>query len=97
MESLTRGHIERKIDDILTEEVLRGALRMFREGLAPTVVNFEETLFGYVVGRIIQYAFDIIMYENERPPTREEYDVISKILERRVLEIKSKIRTITNF
>ena len=96
MDSFTRGRIERHLDDILTEEVLRSALRMFRKDLAPTVVNFEDSLFGYIIGRIIQFAFDIIMYENKRPPASEEYVEIWKIVERRALEIKSKIRTISN-
>ena len=69
---------------------------MFKEGLSPTVKNLEDSLFGYVVGRLIQFSFSAVQTYYSRDPSIEEFNEIDKILERRATEIKSKITLVVN-
>ena len=96
MDALLRGSLERFLDNLLTDTVLTNALNMFNKGLAPTVKNTEDALFGYVIGRTIEFAFDAIQVYYRRMPIEQEFEEIGKMLERRAIEIKSKIKLITN-
>lgn len=97
MDSLTRGSIERFLDDILEKErILEGAVGMFEKRLSPTVKHIEDALFGYVIGRTLQLAFDAIKVRYGRMLTDAESAEIAKMLERRAMEIKSKITLIAN-
>jgi hypothetical protein len=97
LDALIRGSIERHIDEILEREnLLPSALRFFKENLFPTVKSYEDALFGYVMGRTVQFSFDILTIHYSRRPTDEEFNEIGKILERRATEIKSKITLIAN-
>lgn len=97
MDALLRGSIERFLDQILEKErILASALAMFEKRFAPIAKQAEDTLFGYVVGRTTQFAFDSIQIYYQRKPTDAEFLEIGKMLERRAMEIKSKIRLIAN-
>jgi len=97
MDALLRGSIERHLDTLLTkEEVLTSASKMFKEGLSPTVKHLEDALFGYVVGRTIEFSFFAIQMYYHRLPDSEEFNEIGKILERRATEIKSKVTLVAN-
>jgi len=96
LEPLLRGSIEHHIDVILGEKVLDNALEMFRKGLAPSVKDIEDALFGYVIGRTLEFSFAAVQVYYRRNPTDEEFKEIAEILERRAMEIKSKIRLIVN-
>lgn len=97
LDALIRGSIERHIDEILEREnLLSSALEMFREPLSPTVKSFEDALFGYVIGRTLQFSFDVLQIHYRRPLSDEEFIEIGKMLTRRAREIKSKITLIAN-
>lgn len=97
MDVLLRGSIERHVDRILEGGMpLDKALLMFRKGLAPTVKNVEDALFGYVIGRTIQFSFDAMQVHHKREPNGAEFSEIAEILVRRAMEIKSKIKLIAN-
>jgi len=97
MDALIRGSIEHFLDNLLEDpKILPSALDMFKKALAPTVKNIEDTLFGYVMGRTIQFAFITVQIYHRRPPTEDEFNEIGQMLTRRAVEIKSKIRLIVN-
>lgn len=97
LDALIRGSIERHIDEILEREnLLSSALEMFKEPLSPTVKSFEDALFGYVIGRTLQFSFDVLQIHYRRPLSDEEFIEIGKMLTRRAMEIKSKITLIAN-
>jgi hypothetical protein len=96
MDPFLRGTIERHVDTILIGDALTSASEMLKKGLAPAVKNLEEALFGYVVGRVIEFAFLVIQADYYRSPTDEEFDEIGYILKRRAIEIKSKVTFVAN-
>lgn len=97
MDALLRGNIERHLDTILTrEDILVYASEMFKESLSPTVKHLEDALFGYVIGRILQFASSAIQTYHNRMPSTEEYNEIGEIVKRRAMEIKSKVTLVAN-
>lgn len=97
LDALLRGSIERFLDDVLEKEnLLENAAAMFRKPLAPTTKHIEDALFGYVVGRLLQLTFDSIQIHYRRNPTDAEFQEIGRILERRAMEIKSKVTLVAN-
>jgi hypothetical protein len=69
---------------------------MLKEGLAPMVGNVNDALFGYVVGRAIEFCSFSFWTSYGRSPSTDDLNEIGKILTRRAMEIKSKITVITN-
>jgi hypothetical protein len=97
MDALLRGTIERHLDTLLTEEdSLINASKMFKEVFSPTVKYLEDALFGYVIGRILEFSFFAIHTYYYRSPNDEEFLEIGKILQRRAIEIKSKVTLAAN-
>ena len=92
-----RGSLEQFIDFILQKEgLLENAQAMFEKGLPLTVKSIEDALFGYVVGRIIQFIDHIFQLSYQRLPTFDESLEIGRLIESRALEIKSRIRLVAN-
>jgi len=96
METQLKENIEHTIDNALEETVLDNAYRMFKTALSPTVRNFEDALFGYVIGRTLEFTYQTIELIYGRDPTLEETGEVGRILQRRASEIKSKVKTIAN-
>lgn len=97
MEAFARGEVERFIDRILgNDELLESAYTMFEKGFELSVKNIEDTLYGYVMGRIIQFTEAYFHMSYGRPPTDNERVEIAGILRRRATEIKSKVKIVAN-
>jgi hypothetical protein len=97
LDTVIRGALERFIDWILEKEgLLEGAQAMFEKGLSPAVTNIEDALFGYVVGRIIQFIDTIFQLNYQRLPTNDESTEIVRMLQNRAMEIRSRIRLVAN-
>jgi hypothetical protein len=96
MNALIRGSIKRCLDRLLDQTALDSALEMFRKGLSPTVRNLDDALFGYVVGRLIEFALNAIKMFYGRQPTSNEIAEIDEIIKRKAIEIKSRITLITH-
>jgi hypothetical protein len=95
MNTIIRGTLDQFIDSILEGGVIEDSLTMF-EGLAPAVKNIEDAIFGYVIGRIVQFIDTTIQSIYQRLPNNEEGIEIAKILKNRTVEIKSKITLVAN-
>ena len=96
MDTHMRGNIERYIDDTLTQSKLETANKLFSDFFSPMVGDIGNALFGYVIGRTLEFAFFSIYARYHRTATVYELKEIKEILERRSMEIKSKINTLTN-
>ena len=96
MDMFLRGAVEKHIDFLLSESNLNAAYETLTKRLSPMVGNVNDALFGYVVGRALEFCFLSFNMFYRRKPSSNDFVEIGKILERRAMEIKSKITLITN-
>ncbi len=97
MDTIMRGTMEHFIDTILkTEGLLEGVQATFEKYLECPVEKVEDMMFGYVVGRIIQFSEIAFRLSYQRNPNHEEATEIGEMIVRRATEIKSKIKIVVN-
>jgi hypothetical protein len=97
MDAIMRGTFERFVDAILKNENLLEAVRAtFEKTLECPIEKVEDIMFGYVVGRIIQFSDAVFQLNFQRIPNHEEALEIGEMIVRRATEIKSKIKIIVN-
>jgi hypothetical protein len=91
MEAVARGVIEQAIDDELTEKRLELNLNTFKrfeeEGY---VKSAESAMFGKIYAEAFNYFVNYKMY-NKDPISLEEMEEFERVIDRRILEIRSKI------
>jgi len=91
MEAVARGVIEQAIDDELTDKRLELNLNTFKrfeeEGY---VKSAESAMFGKIYAEAFNYFVNYKMY-NKDPISLEEMEEFERVIDRRILEIWSKI------
>lgn len=91
MEQELRGSVEKFIDGVITDnEILERAVTTLKS-LMP-MSNTEDVVCGYLIGRILEWAFEKISVSYNRAPTNQEWADVLAILERRVLRMRSQVR-----
>jgi len=90
METILRGLIEKELDSMSKTETLNTMIGMFKQTFP--IKSMEDAVFGLFVGAILTRAITIIELGYRREPTNEENLEMFDIIERRTLEIKSKIK-----
>lgn len=93
MNSFFRGAIEKHIDFLLSDANLDTAYETLTKGFVQRVENINDALFGYVIGRVMEYA-SMFLLRHHKKPSIDDLPVIEKILERRAMEIKLKIASL---
>lgn len=97
MDAIMRGVHEGFIDSILKNEaLLQSAQGVFEKVLECPVEKVEGTMFGYIVGRILQFSETAFQLRYQRLPIDQEALEIGEILVRRAMEIRSKIKLVMN-
>ena len=96
MEAVARGVIEQAIDDELTERRLELSFNTFKrfeeEGYLKSA---ESAMFGKIYSEAFNYFVHYKMY-NKEPIDLNEMEEFERIIDRRVLEIWSKIVYLTS-
>ena len=91
MEAVARGVIEQVIDDELTDRRLELNLNTFKrfeeEGYLKSA---ESAMFGKIYAEAFNYFVNYKMHSRD-PISLEEMEEFERVIERRVLEIWSKI------
>lgn len=97
MDSIMRGTTERFIDSLLENEwLLENVKTLFEKGLEYPREKVEDAMFGYFVGRIIQFIDTTFQRNYERPPNEPELLEFGQLIVRRAMEIKSKVKITVN-
>lgn len=97
MDAIMRGIYEQFIDSIVNNEnLLVGAQKTFEIPLECPVEKVEDMMFGYVIGRIIQFSDITFQLRHQRLPNTEEALEIGEMIVRRATEIKSRIKIVMN-
>jgi hypothetical protein len=95
MEAVARGVIEQAIDDELTERRLELSLNTFKrfeeEGYLKSA---ESAMFGKIYAEAFNYFVNYKMHSHD-PISLYEMEEFEKVIDRRVLEIWSKITHIS--
>jgi len=92
-----RGTIERYIDSLLeNEQLLESVKATFEMGLEHPIEKVEDAMFGYFIGRIIEFFNISFQLTYHRLPNDAESLEVGQILTRRAMEIKSKVKVIVN-
>ena len=95
MEAVARGVIEQAIDDELSDrrlELSHNTFKRFEElGILDSA---ESAMFGKVYSEAFSYFINYKMYSKE-PINLHEMEEFEKIIDRRVFEIKNRIRHLT--
>ena len=86
-----RGLIERSIDFYTSPSSLNSSITSFKE-LTPIVKSMEDVLFGFVIGRVVQESYTLIVSRYRKMPTEEQATKLTEIILRRAEEIREKIR-----
>lgn len=91
MEAVARGVVEQAIDDELKERRLELSYNTFKrfegEGF---LASAESAMFGKIYSEAFSYFVNYKMHTKD-PISLHEMEEFEKIIDRRVLEIKSKI------
>ena len=95
MDAIIRGVFEQFIDSILkNENLLEGAKATFEIPLECPVEKVEDVMFGYVVGRIIQFADTAFQLSLQRLPNNEEALEMGEMIVRRATELSQKLKSL---
>ena len=92
MEAVARGVVEQAIDDELLDrrlELNHNTFKRFEE--MGIVADAESAMFGKIYAEAFSYFINYKMYSRE-PVTFNEMVEFEKVIDRRVLEIKNRIR-----
>jgi hypothetical protein len=95
MEALARGVVEQAIDDELSERRLELSHNTFKrfEDMG-ILVSSESAMFGKIYSEAFSYFINYKMY-NKEPISIHEIEEFERVIDRRVFEIKNKIRHLT--
>jgi hypothetical protein len=95
MEALARGVVEQAIDDELSDRRLELNLNTFKRFEEMGVVeSAESAMFGKIYAEAFSYFINYKMHCKENISLKE-MEEFERVIDRRVLEIKSKIRHLT--
>jgi hypothetical protein len=94
MESTLRGLVEKDIDSLLVPEVLEKVIIWFRKSYP--LRSAKDSLFGFIVGTMFGRFSTITALAEKRQPNDAELKEFLELIERRTLEIKSKIKLVLN-
>jgi len=90
MEIQLRGWVEKELDKMLrTDYISRILLDVCRK--LPTG-SVEDFCFGFIVGHINAGSQGQAIFYHKREMTREEWDEVMNIIERRTMEIKGRLK-----
>lgn len=89
MEYKLRGWVEKSLDEFTEPEFIDKIVDVSRRF---PVKNLEEFCFAFIVGQINAGSQAQVNFFFERDWTREEFNEVMDIVERRTTEIKGKIR-----
>jgi hypothetical protein len=95
MEAVARGVIEQAIDDELSDrrlELSHNTFKRFEE--LGILKSAESAMFGKIYSEAFSYFINYKMYSKE-PINLHEMEEFEKIIDRRVFEIKNRIRHLT--
>ena len=87
--TILRGAVEKFMDNMLSVNFISKSRRMF-DAMKPAIKNSDDAIFGYIYGAVIG-KFDGIYAILNRQATNEEVDEILKVIQKRTMEIKSRI------
>jgi hypothetical protein len=90
MEVTLRGFVEKEIDSLIVPEILEKLVMWFQTTYP--IKSTEDSLFGFIVGAIFGRFATIIAITYHRFPNDGEFKEFMELLERRTMEIKSKIK-----
>ena len=95
MEAVARGVIEQAIDDELTERRLELSYNTFKrfEELG-YLKSAESAMFGKIYSEAFNYFVNYKMH-TKVPISLKEMEEFEKVIDRRIFEIKNKIRHLT--
>lgn len=95
MEAVARGVVEQAIDDELVDrrlELNHNTFKRFEE--MGIVADAESAMFGKIYAEAFSYFINYKMHSRE-PISLQEMAEFEKVIDRRVLEIKSRIMHLT--
>lgn len=95
MEESTRGTLEKAIDKSLEEPVLEDG-RVVLKALGIKDECFEQAIFSYCMGRLIEFALDLIGMSKQREATDQEKNEVFLVIRNRIDQIKSRVREAAN-
>jgi len=87
--TILRGAVEKAIDRMLSDESL-SLYRIFFENMSPAIRNSDDAIFGFIYGHVFG-SLETIFRTVNRQPTNEEMNEIVNAINKRTLEIKSRI------
>lgn len=89
MERILRGHMEKEIDNLLEPKVIYSVVLILKEFLAEPK---ENNVFTFVIGAVFGRFLSLVDERYDRLPTENEIKEFLEMVERRTMEIKSKIK-----
>ena len=95
MEAMARGVVEQAIDDELTDrrlELNHNTFKRFEE--MGILDSSESAMFGKIYSEAFSYFISYKMYQKESI-SLNEMEEFEKVINRRVFEIKNKIKSLT--
>ncbi len=95
MEAIARGVVEQAIDEELLDrrlELNHNTFKRFEE--MGILESAESAMFGKIYAEAFSYFINYKMYTKE-PISLNEMDEFEKVIDRRIVEIKSKIMHLT--
>jgi hypothetical protein len=95
MEAIARGVIEQAIDEELSDrrlELSHNTFKRFEE--MGILESSESAMFGKIYSEAFSYFINYKMYSKE-PISLKEMEEFEKVIDRRIFEIKNKIRHLT--
>jgi hypothetical protein len=95
MEAMARGVVEQAIDDELTDrrlELNHNTFKRFEE--MGILDSSESAMFGKIYSEAFSYFINYKMYRKESI-SLNEMEEFEKVIDRRVFEIKYKIKSLT--
>ncbi len=95
MEAVARGVVEQAIDDELTDTRLEINMSTFRKYEEEGIVDSAESaMFGKIYAEAFSFFVNYKMYTKE-PISLQEMEEFERVIDRRVFEIKNRIRHLT--
>ena len=86
---MLRGIVEKSIDKLLSDKSL-STWRFIFESMKPAIKNSDDAIFGYVYGYVLG-SLELLLSTLNRQPTNEEMAEIVNAIDKRKMEIRSRI------
>ena len=87
--TILRGVVEKFIDKLLSDKSLSTS-RIIFDNMKPAIKNSDDAIFGYIYGTVLG-KLDAIYANFNRQPTDEEIKEIVNAIQKRTIEIRSRI------